>query len=240
MAAKSIGFRLTDQMVNVNNTNGKWLATYLNPEIMVGLSSKWMWHVAGVVSSVYQSNLKIEGVTTYLKYRFYANDEVHKHFRMALYGRASLMDHPVVYDEINLEMDNSGLGGGIVATQLLHKIALSASASYVHSMDNLGYKIPAGSGQNALDYTLSSGALLLPRVYSSYNQPNLNIFLELLGQSDLNTGKHFLDLAPALQLILSSRTRVDLSFRTQLAGDMYRFRQSVLGRLEYNIFNVYK
>jgi len=45
---------------------------------------------------------------------------------------------PIAIDEINLEDDNSGIQAGLVATQLLHKLALSASVNYNRAFNNRG------------------------------------------------------------------------------------------------------
>ncbi|HEY6083016.1 MAG TPA: hypothetical protein VIU45_06130, partial [Chitinophagaceae bacterium] len=103
------------------------------------------------------------------------------------------------------------------------------------------FKFPETNGKNAFNYTFSAGALVFPQVYTSYRQVNMNAFLEFLGQSNLRTGKNYLDVAPAIQFIFDSRTRVDLSYRMQILGDMNRFSDnSLLFRVEYNIFNAYK
>ncbi|PIH05065.1 hypothetical protein CS542_00225 [Pedobacter sp. IW39] len=42
----------------------------------------------------------------------------------AVFGRVSTSKRPTYTEDINLEGDNSGVQGGIVVTQLLHKLAL--------------------------------------------------------------------------------------------------------------------
>lgn len=239
MAAKSIGFRFNNKFMKTTDSRFGWR---FNPELMFGLSNKWMWHLSGYFSDLYQHTFRLEGFSTYAKYRFYANDDVHTHFRLAAYGKAALIKNPVASEEINPDGDNTGLGAGLVATRLMHKIALSASAGYDRAMDNAGhFKFPEQNGKDAVGYTLSAGALVFPQVYRNYRQVNMNVFMELLGQSNLETGKHYLDMAPALQFIFASRTRVDLSYRFQMDGDMQRFSdRSFLFRVEYNIFNAYK
>jgi hypothetical protein len=54
---------------------------------------------------------------------------------------------------------------------------------------------------------------MLPKEYTNYNQINLNLMLELLGQSNLNCGYNYLDIAPAAQLIFSTGMLVDLGYR---------------------------
>ncbi|RYD89747.1 MAG: hypothetical protein EOP54_25125 [Sphingobacteriales bacterium] len=80
-----------------------------------------------------------DGASLYAKYRFLSNDEVQKHFRMAVFGRASYITSPIYQQEIETAMYNSGFEGGIVATQLLHKLALSSA---ILSVQRSGYSAP--------------------------------------------------------------------------------------------------
>ena len=117
--------------------------------------------------------------------------------------------------EIALEGDNSGMQGGVIFTQLLHKLALSGSASYLRGFNNRGgYNIPEGNAKDAVGYTLSAGYLLFPKTYTGYKQVNVNLYAELLGKSAPGYGQSYLDVAPALQFIFNSVLRVDLAYRT--------------------------
>jgi hypothetical protein len=55
---------------------------------------------------------------------------------MAAYSRYSFNNSEIHQQEIDLYGHNSGWQTGAVATQLLHKVALSANLSYLHAMDN--------------------------------------------------------------------------------------------------------
>ena len=103
--------------------------------------------------------------------------------------------------------------------------------------------MPLFFSRNALNYSLSAGYLLLPRTYKSYKQTNLNLYVELLGKSNLDQYRrnYYVDVAPAVQLIFNSTTRLDLSYRTQLFGDMARnMTTAYMVKLEHNIFNIRK
>ena len=50
---------------------------------------------------------------------------------MAAFGNLSFSKSPYTYDETNLEGDNSGLQYGIITTQLLNKLAISSTFSYL-------------------------------------------------------------------------------------------------------------
>src|SRR5882757_4013737 len=69
----------------VSKYNNDYKQRY-TPELVFGLNRQWMLHVSTSFSDFYSSQLRWESVKTYAKYRFYSNDEVHKHFRMAAFG----------------------------------------------------------------------------------------------------------------------------------------------------------
>jgi hypothetical protein len=103
-----------------------------------------------------------------------------------------------------------------------------------------GYNLPSANARNAVGYTLSAGYLLFPKKYENYNQVNVNIYAELLGKTNPGHGQSYLDVAPAVQLILNSFFRIDFSYRTPVYNDMVRTSANVyLVRLEYNLFNVF-
>jgi hypothetical protein len=172
---------------------------------------------------------------------------------MAAYVKGSVIDNPFVpvmregavkpYDnqELDLEGGASGLSGGIIATQLIHKLAVSATVGYNRFLNNTKDNLPDYLSANAVNYSLSAGYLLLPRSYRSYDQTNLNIYVEFLGKAntDAVSRNQYLDVAPAIQLIFNSSTRLDFSYRTELFGDMSRnvFNTFTL-RFEHNIFNI--
>jgi hypothetical protein len=161
MPKNSIGLRLTAELMP-----GSDLSVRSIPEIMIGLSKNLMAHSSFYVSDVHQKSQKMEGFGFYAKYRFLSVDSLQRHFRMAVFARYSSINNPlrtngnVILDDINLEGDNSGIQGGIIATQLLHKLALSASANYTRAFDNRGgFKINPGQSIDAVGYTFSVGYL---------------------------------------------------------------------------------
>ena len=81
---------------------------------------------------------------------------------------------------------------------------------------------------------------MLPKEYTSYEQTNLNLMTEFLGQTNMSTGKTYLDIAPSVQLIFKSRMRVDLGYRFTLISELERTTpEGAFLRLEYNIFNAF-
>ncbi|RYG21742.1 MAG: hypothetical protein EOO07_01795 [Chitinophagaceae bacterium] len=247
MPAKSIGVRLTNEGMFSPSFRNRSIA-----EVMVGLNKNIMFHVQGFLSDM-DGKYKAEGASFYLKYRFLSLDAAQSHFRAAVFGRISASNREIASEDINLEGDNSGVQGGLIFTQLIHKLALSATLGYSKSLrkeepllmitDYLGMpgmNMPSMKMPNELvSYSLSSGYLLLPFTYKSYNQPNFNLYFEVLGKTNPANGHSYVDFAPALQLILNSKTRVDLGYRFQAAGNMEgRYLKNMyLARVEFNFFN---
>ena len=238
MAAKSIGFRLNNFFFTDKLTNKTGYR--LVPEIMVGVSRNLMVHADAFLSTDY-GRFVVQGAGLYAKYRLLSVDEVHNHFRLSGFGRFSVNNSVIQQAAIDLNGYNTGYEVGLVATQLIHKVAISATTSITHAMDNAGKKIvPDFNNRNAVNYTLSIGKLMLPKVYTSYQQTNINLMAELLGQNNLTTGQSYLDIAPSLQFIFVSRMRADLGYRYALIKKLDRAAANgIFVRLEYNIFNVY-
>jgi hypothetical protein len=254
MAANSLGIRLTNKFFNMKYESGTGMR--FEPEVMFGFSKKLMVHVLGYASNNMQRDMRFEGGSIYAKYRFLSKDDVHSHFRMAAYVKGSLIDNPYYpemgddhdhnakpysNEELDLEGMSSGVSGGIIATQLVHKFAISGTVGYNRFFKNTKDELPLFFSRNMVNYSLSAGYLLLPVQYKSYEQTNLNLYVELLGKSNVDQYRqnYYVDVAPAIQFIFNSTTRLDFSYRTQLFGDMPRNTdRSFLVRIEHNIFNI--
>lgn len=239
MAAKSIGLRLNNYLMRETNTSQTNFHGV--PEIMIGVSKKIMIHLDAFISNRNKA-LAAEGGSIYAKYRFLSNDEVQKHFRMAAYGRYSFNNSDIHQEEINLYGHNSGYEAGIIATQLLHKAALSSGISFLKANDNgVNNKYPYGNiNSKAINYTLSVGKLMLPKAYTDYKQTNVNLMLEFLNQYNLGSGKYYMDIAPSVQFIFNSVARIDLGYRQQLSSSFNRTAPNGwIVRFEYNLFNAF-
>lgn len=240
MAAKSIGIRATSHWMDVNRSTD--YNYQLVPELMWGVSKKVMIHAEGFFSNE-DGNFKAEGAALYVKYRFYSQDEVHNHFRLAAFARGACNNSEVHYPAIDLNGFNSGYETGLTATKLIYKLALSTSASFIHAADNSGRNKFgfADNYRDAMSFTFSAGRLILPVSYTDYKQTNLNLMFETLGQWNIGSGKTYIDLAPSMQFIFLSSMRLDLGYRFAVVRDLKRnMNNSFLLRLEYNFFNVYK
>lgn len=237
MPTKSIGVRITNEGMN----NPDFMSRTI-PEVMIGFNKNLMMHAQAFLSDM-DGKYRLEGGSLYAKYRFLSLDEAHSHFRASAFGRVSTSKRPTYTRDINLEGDNSGLQGGLIFTQLLHKLALSATLGYAHAFENQDRQIVGmPRPNNMLSYSLSSGYLVLPFVYKDYKQPNFNLYFEMLGKTDPSSGQSYLDLAPAVQVILNSKTRIDLGYRFQATGNIEnRYTKNMyLVRAEFNFFNVLK
>jgi hypothetical protein len=213
-----------------------------NTELMFGLSKNLMIHAAGTFSNMYTPKLAFESVRFYGKYRFYSKDEMYKHFRLAAFAEVSYNKNELEYDELGLEGDNSGLQLGLIGTQLLHKLAISTSASVTsYAGTYTSHSATIHQPFTAFNYSLSAGYLVFPKEYTDYDQPNINLYLELLGQKSMDQTRYMLDMAPAIQLILKSQAKVNLGYRQQLIGNMHRMStNSWLIELEWTFLNALK
>jgi hypothetical protein len=224
MPAHSLSFKLTDHFV----TNDRIYTSFrqrIMPQLMFGFSKKFMFHVGATFSNMHTRKFYYESVNMYAKYRFLSKDDIHQHFRMAVFLDGSITNAPFHYDEISLMGDKSGVELGVIATELRNKLALSATISHTQVFDKSRNDkviyVPERLYQS-INYSLSAGYLLFPREYTNYKQTNLNIYAELLGEQSLDAGKYCLDLAPAIQLIFNSNSKLNIGYRFQVAGNMTR------------------
>ena len=221
--------------------DGSGTNIHFMPEIRYGISGKLMIQTQAFISNRNES-LYTEGGGIYTQYKFLNIDDIKRHFRMAFYGRASFNRADIHQEEIETVGHNTGYEIGVISTQLLHKVAISSMLSYERAMGNgAQYEFPKTQDNSATNYSLSFGKLILPKKYISYDQTNINIMLEFLGQRLNGNNKSYLDIAPALQFIIKSRTRVDIGYRHELYSTMLRSAPNgFLVRFEYNFYNAFR
>jgi hypothetical protein len=224
MPARSISTRLTANYISRQEPYNRVMQRY-TPEVMFGINKNWMVHIGATFADMHTSNFRWESVYLYGKYRFLSWDELHSHFRMAVFAEGAYSRSPFHFDELSFQGDKSGVQFGLIATQLWHKLAVSATVSHLQSLDgsrnDKTLYIPSRIYQ-AMNYSLSAGYLLLPFQYTDYRQTNLNLYTELLVQQSLDRKAYYADLAPAVQLIFNSNTKLNLGYRFQLGSDMQR------------------
>lgn len=223
MPARSISAKYSARLLE--GYHSRRLEQRHTPEIMLGLNKNWMLHAATTFSDMYSSNIRWESVRIYAKYRCLSIDDVHKHFRIAAFAEAAHSANDLFYDELSLEGDQSGVQGGLIFTQLLQKLAVSATASFLQVTTPKAKPFAEAYPYQAFNYTASAGYLILPVNYTDYKQTNLNVYAELIGQQTLDRKRYFIDLAPALQLIFNSNTKLNIGYRFQLNSNMHRMAE---------------
>ena len=76
-------------------------------------------------------NYLFESVNLGFRYRFLNRDGDHKHFRMALYGNGVYTNRPHDEAEVSLMGDNKAIGGGVISTVLIQKLAVSFTGGII-------------------------------------------------------------------------------------------------------------
>jgi hypothetical protein len=200
-------------------------------------------------------NYLFESVNFGFRYRFLNADADHKHFRMALYGNGVYAWQPHDEAEVSLMGDNKGVGGGLISTVLVHKLAVSLTAGVIKpfSYREKSSQISLEYG-NAYNYSLSFGYLIYPFRYKNYNQTNINLYAELLGKSydALTVTKarnniivldnaykqgNYIEFRPAIQFIIKSNLRIDCSTAFPLLNKSYIRKYPVcLLNIQYYFF----
>ncbi|MES2005781.1 MAG: hypothetical protein V4450_14780 [Bacteroidota bacterium] len=237
MPAHSLSVKQTAKWLKSSMTGGT--ESRHTTELMFGVNKNLMIHAAGGFSDMYSSNQRFESAKLYGKYRFYSNDALYSHFRMAAFAEASYSRNKPMYDELSLDGDQSGIQAGFIATQLLHKLAVSSTVSFTKVLqDKTGAPVVP---YDAFNYSLSAGYLILPKTYKNYNQTNFNLYAELIGQRTTDLKRYYVDLAPAAQLIFNSTAKLNMGYRFELSSNMHRMAdRSWLLSFEWLFLNALK
>jgi hypothetical protein len=241
MPAKSMSVKLTGQFIQDNKVFDRPAQRFM-PEIMLGINKNLMLHVSSTFANMNTSHFNYESVSFYGKYRFLADDDLHRHFRMAAFLNASHTSSPFHYEELNLKGDKTGAEAGLIATQLWNKLAVSGAVSNIQLLDSSRFNdivyLPERIYQ-AMNYSLSAGYLLLPREYRSYNQLNVNVYFEILAQQTLTQHRYYIDFAPAIQFIFNSNAKLNVGYRFEASGNMDRMsKESWLISFERTFLNL--
>ena len=228
MPSRSVSVKYSVMTEKGVHTGNKILQRH-SPEVMLGLNKNWMVHGAVSFSNMHQPGFTFESARMYAKYRFLSMDGVHKHFRMAAFSAGSYSRNHLDHNELNIMGDQSGVQAGLIATQLLNRTAISATGSYMEILDGDRWNkiYPQVHAFRAFHYSLSAGYLLFPIEYRDYDQTNVNLYAELLGSRNLDypAEKYFIDMAPSIQFIFKSVGKLNIGYRFQLAGDIYRLSE---------------
>lgn len=156
--------------------------------------------------------------------------------------------------ETTLMGDNKGIGGGIISTVLINKLAVSFTGGIVKPFSYNEKQTRINYG-NAYNYSLSFGYLIYPFKYKNFNQTNINFYAEFIGKSyDAMSITHhdkdvflqnnksyskgnYIELRPAIQFIIKSNLRIDCSTAFPLVNKSYiRNYPLYMLNLQYYIF----
>ena len=198
-------------------------AFLMTPSLAYGLSKKIM------ISTSFQfanrpyeqglvSNFGFNGFKFYSKQRIYTTDKQKNHTRLSSFLKYSFHKDNFMKGNIDLDLQNKGFELGLIGTQLIKKLAISITSAYIRANDindDSNNLINLSTFKNSL----SAGYLLLPRKYKSYKQTNFNLYLEYLTNTIMNKtfpvryNRFSSTLAPGLQFVILSRSRLDFSYK---------------------------
>ncbi len=245
--SKSLSVKYGSKWINGDMLGTRMIMSRHMGEASIGLNKKWMIRPGFTFSDMYTNRVvKWESVSLYTKFRFYSQDEVHRHFRAAAFVKALYSSNDLEYDELNSDGDQSVIQGGVILTQLINKLAISSTLALTEVTNGERWKKylgPRDFGYRSFNYSVSAGYLLYPREYSSYKQTNFNLYLELIGSRGIDRKYYFVDLAPAVQFILNSNTKINLGYRFQAKGNAYRMSNaapSISFSVERTFFNTFR
>ena len=205
-------------------------AFIVTPSLSYGLSKKIM--VSGsfqFTNKPYEQdmmpNFGFNGFKLYSKQRILTTDKDKYHTRLSSFIKYSYHENKFMKDNLDLELQDTGFELGLIGTQLIKKLAISITSGFTR-ISNIDEKFTQGTtvkwqktNVNTFKNSISAGYLLFPRKYKSYNQTNFNIYLEYITNTIITKdfpsryNKFSSTLAPGIQFILLSRSRLDFSYK---------------------------
>ena len=215
-------------------------------EGMYGVTRYLMVH-----PQIYGSNqvngFQLETFGGYAKYRLYIDDGFKYHFRVAAYAEALAGEQHSTYPSFSFKGSQPCVDGGIISTLLENRLALNFVAGASGALKDITLPNASYSNIKGVNASLSAGYLIYPPRYTSFSDPNVNIYAELLGYNvwydQGNSGtvlshhgdELLLSLGP--QLILNSVARFDLSYVMLLQSSLPERRPNTFfARFEYNFY----
>lgn len=128
--------------------------------------------------------------------------------------------------------DNYTFRNELIVTNLVKKFAATGAMAYNINIAKNDFKFG-----NFFDWSLSFGYLLLPKVYESYDDVNVNLYMEnkayyfyknqFLGETINNSGGFRLDTYLGIQSILFSSLMLELSYKIPIHSN--EFTETVIG-----------
>ena len=217
------------------------------PQISYGISKHIMVSAALQISNnPYDAspNMAFNGFKLYSKQRIISTDKQKYHTRLSSFikytnhGKWNSPNYKFIRNAYDLEFQDSGAEIGLIATQLIKKLAVSVTSGYGIISNRTSNGAFDDKSFNSLHNSISAGYLLFPRKYKSYKQTNFNIYLEYLTSSIVSKNypsgyKKFMStFAPGIQFIIMSRSRLDFGYKLRKGNMPNEF----LVKLTYIIF----
>ena len=234
--------------LNENNEPGSQSsAKLLIPQISYGISKNIMVSAAFQISNNpfdINTNSRFNGFKFYSKQRILSTDKQKYHTRLssfikyANHGKWNMPNYKFLLNNYDIEIQDSGLEVGLIATQLIKKLAISVTSGFGVISNKTSDGIYDDKNFNSIHNSISAGYLLFPRKYKSYKQTNFNIYFEYLTSSILSNkyplryNKFISTFAPGIQFIIMSRSRLDFGYKIR-KGDM---ANEFLVKLTYIIY----
>ena len=218
--------RFNYSSIFLNQTNEKESiknALLFAPSLAYGLSKKIMISGSFQISNKpYEkdlvTNFGFNGFKLYSKQRIFTTDKQKNHTRLSSFVKYSFHKEKFMKSNIDLELQDKGFEFGLIGTQLIKKLAISITSAYtrvndIYDKSNNLFKL------GTLKNSISAGYLVFPRKYKSYKQTNFNLYLEYITNTITNKSfperfnKFSSTLAPGIQFIILSRSRLDFSYK---------------------------
>ena len=232
---------------DINEPGSFSSAKLLIPSISYGISKKIMVSASLQLSNNpfdQDPNFGFNGFKLYSKQRLISTDKKKYHTRVssflkyANHGKWSQPNYKFINNNYDLDFQDSGVEVGLIATQLVNKLAVSVTSGFGVISNNTADGTYDDKNFNSIHNSISVGYLLFPRKYKSYKQTNFNIYLEYLTNSILSKdypsryNKFMSTFAPGIQFIIMSRSRLDFGYKIRRNNSPNEF----LVKLTYIIY----
>lgn len=198
------------------------------PSISYGISKKVMVSASLQFSNnpfIKKNTFGFNGFKLYSKQRLISTDKKKYHTRLssfikyANHGKWNQPNYKFISNNYDLEFQDSGVEFGLIATQLINKLAISVTSGFGIISNKTADGSYDDKNFNSIHNSISAGYLLFPRKYKSYKQTNFNIYLEyltstIIGKEFPSRYENFMStFAPGIQFIIMSRSRLDFGYK---------------------------
>jgi hypothetical protein len=232
---------------DINEPGSFSSAKLLIPSISYGISKKIMVSASLQLSNNPfnpEPNRAFNGFKLYSKQRLISTDKKKYHTRLssfikyANHGKWALPNYKFISNNYDIDIQDSGVEFGLIATQLIKKLAVSVTSGFGVISNKTSDGTYDDKNFNSIRNSISAGYLLFPRRYKSYKQTNFNIYFEYLTSSILSKkyplryNKFMSTFAPGIQFIIMSRSRLDFGYKIR-KGDV---ANEFLVKLTYIIY----